>query len=100
MSNQAKLAELRAKTDRELLTLIQPELDRGMALANVAASKGSPLYAQAEKVYETVMMLVLRIAGLRRRDRVRAERKLKELRLALDQVPALAKVLRSMNSFG
>ena len=59
MSNQAKLADLRTKTDRELLTLIQRELDRGLALADVAANRESAFYGAAEKAYRKVVTLLL-----------------------------------------
>ena len=99
MQNDAKLAVLHAKTDHDLLILIERELERGLALVKVEATQGSPLYVRAEKAYETVLPLS-KIAGLSHLDRVRIEGKLKELRLVLDEVPALAKVLRSTTSVG
>ena len=59
-----------------------------MALANVVATNGSPLYAQAEKAYETVMQLLSKIACLSRGDRKSVEAKLKEPRVLLDQIAA------------
>ncbi len=88
MPREAKLAVLRAKTDHNLVTLIQRETERALALANVAASKGSPLYAQAEKAYETVKSLLPKIAALSRDERIAMEVKLKELETALDRLPA------------
>jgi len=92
MSNEAKLAELRSRTDHDLLILVQRELDRGMALADVATSKSSPLFAQVEKAYDTVKTLLPMISDLGQGDRLRMEGKLKEVRLGLDQVPASANV--------
>lgn len=86
MSTQSKLAVLRAETDRDLLILIQRQLDRGLTLADVAATKGSPLQVQAENAYETVKTLLPMIAGLTRDERRALERKLKELETALDRL--------------
>ena len=87
MSNEAKLEELRARTDRELLILIRRELDRTLAVADVAATKGSPLHVQAEEAYETVMTLLPKVTGLSSDER-RELNRLKELRVALDRLPA------------
>ena len=45
-SNTQKLRVLRARTDHDLLILICRELDRGLLLVNVAATKSSPLFAE------------------------------------------------------
>jgi len=92
LSRKAKLVELRARTDRDLVILMQRQLDRGLTLADVATAKGSPLYIQAGKAYETAKAIWHRISGLSQGDRLRIEFRLKELRSRLDQVPALAKV--------
>lgn len=88
MSNEAKLEELRARTDRELLILIRRELDRTLAVADVAATKGSPLHVQAEEAYETVMTLLPKVTGLSSDERRELNIRLKELRVALDRLPA------------
>src|SRR5437868_8200631 len=88
MGSTAKLAELRAKTDRELLEVIHRELDRGLTLTNVAAHKGSPLYVQADKVYAKVNTLLPTIDGVNPDELARLESQVKELRLALDRVPS------------
>jgi hypothetical protein len=84
MSSESKLVELRRKTDRDLLILVQRELDRGLTLAGVAATKESPLYEQGEKAYRKVKVLLPRISGLDRDQYREFESKLKELRGALD----------------
>ena len=47
-----KLAELRAKTDRELLNYLSAQLDRALALAEAGESLG-----EAEKIYAEVQHL-------------------------------------------
>lgn len=83
-----KLVQLRSKTDRDLWILAQRELDRGQALADVASGPLSPLYAQAQHIYETVRILLPTIAGLTREERRDLESKLKDLRAGLDRVPS------------
>jgi hypothetical protein len=95
----AKLVILRAKTDYDLLILIERDVDRGLALAKAAATVGFPLSVQAEKAYGTAMPLFT-LAGLNSGDRVRIEGKLKDLRTQLDQVPALAMDLTATISAG
>ena len=73
-----KLAELRAKTDRDLQRILDMELDRGLALANVAATRHSKFYAQAEAIYARSKQLLPMTPAF--------ENKLKELRMALDLV--------------
>jgi hypothetical protein len=87
MSKEAKLAMLRAKTDREVLVLIRKELDRGLALAGVAAAKGSPFHAQAEETFDMAKALLPTIPKLRRTDRSKLEVVLKKLRVTLDALP-------------
>jgi hypothetical protein len=87
MTSQAKLVQLRNKTDRDLLVLVQRELERGLALADVATTKQSPLYGQAERAYRTAKALLPGIAGLTESERRGLEGTLKELRAALDQLP-------------
>ena len=95
MSKQAKLVQLRSKTDRDLIILVRRELDRGLALADVATTKDSPLYAQAERAYATAASTLPRIAGLNGSERRELEGTLKQLRGALDSLPS-AQVQRSM----
>jgi len=91
MSNHAKLAELRARTDRDLLTLIQRELDRALPLADAAANRESAFYGEAEKAYRSVITLLSKAPNMRQNERARIEAAVKELRFTLDQVPAAAR---------
>ena len=89
-SNTQKLRVLRSRTDQDLLFLVQRELDRGLALVDVAATRTSPLFAQAVRAHSTAAELLPRIAGLSQEDRLCIEAKLKELRSRLDQAPLYA----------
>ena len=86
MSKESKLIELRRKTDGDLMILVRRELDRGLALANVAATKDSPLYAQAEEIYEIVKAWLPLIIGMERAEHSQLEVRLRELRTALDRL--------------
>lgn len=91
-SDTQKLRVLRSRTDHDLLILVQRELDRGLPLVDLAPTRNSPLFAQAEKAHETAMTWLSKISGLSESDRERIESRLKELRSRLDRVPAVAKV--------
>ena len=91
-TNTQKLRVLRSRTDHDLLALVRRELDRGFALVDVAASRNSPLFTQAEKALSTATALLPRISGLSQDDRLSSEETLKGLRSRLDQVPAYANV--------
>ena len=67
--------------------MVNTELDRGIAMANVAATPQSVFYAQAEQVYVQVRMLLPRIGGLTRTDHTALEAKVGDLRMALELVP-------------
>jgi hypothetical protein len=67
--------------------LVSRELDRGFALVDVAATRTSPLFAQAEKALSTVTALLPRISGVGEDERLRIKGKAKELRFRLDLVP-------------
>jgi hypothetical protein len=89
-----KLVLIRNKTDHDLLILVQRELDRGLTLVAVTTTRISPLFAQAEKAYNTATAISPRISSISQGDRLRIESSLKELRTRLDQVPIFAKVER------
>src|SRR6516225_10143217 len=89
-----KLVSIRHRTDHDLIVLVSRELDRGFALVDVATSRTSPLFAQAEKAYDKVRAILPRISDLSVGDRLHLESRLKELRSRLDQVPAFARVER------
>jgi hypothetical protein len=89
-SNTQKLRVLRARTDHDLLILVCRELDRGLLLVNVAATKSSPLFAEAQRAWETASALMPKVSGASEDVRARLEAKLKELRWRLDLAPAYA----------
>jgi hypothetical protein len=94
-----KLTALHLRTDRDLVVLVDRELDRGLALADVAPSRCSPLFGQAEKALATAIALWNRIVQASTEDRARVERKQKELRFRLDQAPAFPKARTFPASF-
>ena len=98
-SKSSKLAELRQKTDRQLLIVIQNELERGLTLADLAASKGSALYARAERACEKAKALLTKIHGVSTDERRQLELRLKDLRATLDRVSS-KNVQRHMASSG
>jgi hypothetical protein len=89
-STQSKLAELRAKTDRELVVVIEGELERGLHLAR-AAEETSPVeglgseelpHVTAEAAYADAAKLLAIVDDLG--DRQRLEWKLERLRQILN----------------
>jgi hypothetical protein len=93
MSNHTKkLVALRARTNHDLLVLVQRGLDRGFALVDVATSRNSSLFAQAEKAIATATAMLPRISDMNQGDRAQIETRLKELRSRLEQIPAYANV--------
>ncbi|HUI54343.1 MAG TPA: hypothetical protein VLY04_05205 [Bryobacteraceae bacterium] len=88
MSRTQKLITLRARTDHDLLILVNRELDRGFALLDAATTRNSPPFAQAEKAYQTAKVLSVKVLGLD--DRPEIEARLEKLRSRLDAVPACA----------
>jgi hypothetical protein len=93
-----KLISIRHRTDHDLLVLVSRELDRGFALAHVATTRTSPLFAQAEKAYDTARAILPRISDLSEGDHLHLETRLKELRVRLDQVSTFARVERYLAS--
>lgn len=81
------LAELRARTDRDLVRDLHAELERSLVLANVAASKYSVFRAQAEAIYARVKTMLPELMFLSAAERAELRRKLKELGMALELVP-------------
>lgn len=69
------------------LPVMNQELERGLALAIVAASPHSALCAEAEAVYTQARALLPRIHGLRQPELADLQAKVKELRMALDLIP-------------
>jgi hypothetical protein len=75
-----------------LLVLVSRDLDRGFALVDVATSRNSPLFAQAEKAIATATAMLPRISDVSQSDRVQIEARVNELRSRLDQIPVYANV--------
>ncbi len=84
-SDTQKLRVIRSRTDHDLLTLVQRELNRGLASVDVAPN-------ESEKAYDSAMALLPAISNLSPDDRMHMELRLRELRLKLDQAPKYARV--------
>jgi hypothetical protein len=82
-----KLAELRARTDRDLVRILNTDLERALALASVAATRHSVFRSQAEVMYTRAKTLLPELSGLAADELAQLEAKLKELAMALDLVP-------------
>jgi hypothetical protein len=88
MSREAKLFELRRKTDRGLVFLVRKEIDRGLRLAEAAVTPKSKLYEQAERAYLISEPWFLLISDLDRDERRELEFRLKELNSVLERLRA------------
>jgi hypothetical protein len=86
MSRETTLFELRRKTDRGLVFLVQKEIDRGLRLAESAVTTKSRLYVKAERAYVMSESWLLLIADLDRDERRELEFRLKELKSVLDRL--------------
>ncbi len=84
-----KLLTLRARTDRDLLVIIDKELDRGFGLADSATTRLSPNFARAEKAHQTATVLLPRISSLSADERLQIVARATELRRRLDQVASV-----------
>jgi len=67
--------------------MVNTELDRGIAMASVAATPQSLFYAQVEEVYTQVRTLLPKISGLGVADRTALSAKVADLKMALELVP-------------
>jgi len=83
----SKLAELRARTDRDVVRILHADLERSLALAGVAATGHSVFRAQAERMHTRARTLLPKLSGLSADELAELEAKLKELTMALDLVP-------------
>jgi hypothetical protein len=83
----SKLAELRAKTDRDLIRIVGAELDRAIVLAHLAGASQSVFHMRATAVYTQVKALLEKMPSQSPASPAELEAKLKELRLALELVP-------------
>lgn len=87
-----KLAELCAKTDRQLHEIISTRLDRGLAYARLLLDEDAQrrwasldeFCSGAEKAYREVARLLPVLRGVSRRERHRLESRLGQLRDILD----------------
>lgn len=94
-----KLVSIRRRTDQDLLVLVNRELDRGIALANLLTARTSPYFAEADKALQTADTLLSKVSDGSDGDRARIESRLNDLRRRLDQVPAFATAARFPATF-
>jgi 5-methylcytosine-specific restriction endonuclease McrBC GTP-binding regulatory subunit McrB len=80
MATISKFEQLRARTDRELIALIDRALDRGVDLARCADGR----WPGAEKACAEARKLLPKVYD--HGERLRLERKLKEVRDRLDEL--------------
>lgn len=66
--------------------IIQMELDRGLALANVAATEQSVFCREAEKIYAGVKSLLPKISGVDEQERGELKARMRDLGMALDLI--------------
>ena len=91
-AENSKLAELCAKTDQQLQTLICSRLDRGLTFARLLLdeearqrwSSMDEFFSKAEKAYQEVASLLPVLRGISKSERRRLERRLIQLRDILD----------------
>jgi hypothetical protein len=83
----SKLAELRAKTDCDLIRIVGAELDRAIVLAYLAGASQSVFHLRATTVYTRVKALLESMPSHNPKALAELEAKLKELRLGLELVP-------------
>ena len=89
-SQQSKLAELRAKTDRQLVSIIENALEVGLLLAANEADvdPAGLLHRRAANIYADAVMLVEKVEDVSERRRL--EEKLRRVRNALDRRAQMA----------
>ena len=85
MSATSKLAELRAKTDRELVSIIDNALEVAVLLAanEPDVDPAGVLHRRAADIYADTLMLASKVEDVGERRRL--EEKLRELRETLEQ---------------
>ena len=81
----SKLAELRAKTNRDLVSIIDNALELGLLLAanEPDVDPAGILHRRAADIYADTVMLVEKVENVR--ERTRLEEKLRQLRKSLEQ---------------
>ena len=83
----SKLAELRAKTDQDLVRIIDHAVEVGLLLVtDTHVDSAGPLHVRAEEIYANTLTLIPKVEDVGERRRL--EDKLKLLRESLDQRPA------------
>lgn len=80
---EAKLAQLHAKTDRDLAVLVAARLDCGFRLTHAPGS-----YEDAERAYSDANLWLSLTRQLPRTERRRMESQLSDLRAQLDRISA------------
>ena len=81
----SKLAELRAKTDQDLVSIIDHVLEVGLLLGatNMPVDSAEPLHGRAEGMYANTLTLLPKVEDVSERRRL--EGRLNQLRERLDQ---------------
>jgi len=79
-----KLAGLRAKTDQDLMAIIESALERGLSVARQDGHAFDYRRREVDKAYAQVAELLPLVYGLSRSERRRFKMRLAELRSALD----------------
>jgi hypothetical protein len=81
----SKLAELRAKTDRELVSIIDNAVELGLLLAanEFGVDPAGVLHRRAADIYADTVMLIEKVENVQEQRRL--EEKLRQLRNALDR---------------
>ena len=81
----SKLAELRAKTDKDLVSILDTTLELGLLIAATEMHVDSTgrLHGRADKIYANTLVLVSKVEDLGERRRL--EGRLKQLCKSLDQ---------------
>ena len=86
----SKLAELRAKTDGELVGIIDNALEVGLLLAatNTRGDSAGRLHGRAQEIYANTLILLPKVEDMSKRRRL--EERLKQLQEGLEPRRALA----------
>jgi len=88
LSNLCKLAELRAKTDQELVHLVSNALELGIQCASAAKATPGALRVKAEDIYANALMLLPKIENINERRKL--SNKADQIRVLLDSTIAQA----------
>jgi len=81
MTELSKLAELRAKTDRDLVLILSNALELGLQCAAVDRGAGGPLRDRAADIYANAVTLLSKVENIAERRKL--ENKLDRLRASL-----------------